>query len=340
MKMKALINWYQVNKRDLPWRDKSNPYYVWISEIMLQQTQVNTVIPYFLNFISAFPNVKALANADEEEVLKRWEGLGYYSRARNLHKCAKEIVENYDAIIPSEQKKLLKLPGIGPYTAGAILSIAFNQKEPAVDGNVFRVFSRLFLIDDDIALPKTRKVFEEKVLSEMKDYSPSDFNQALMDFGATICTPRQPKCAECMLNDQCQAFELGYELEYPVKVKKNQQKKVPMIVAVIKDEQNRFLMRKRPEKGLLAGLYEFVTFEGHFEDDLINYLHLHYDIKINSTKRVGELQHTFSHRKWMMSVFEVEVAKINHKMYPLEEVYDLPISTAHKKVLNLIQDDD
>jgi len=335
--MNKLIKWYQENKRDLPWRRSFNPYHTWISEIMLQQTQVQTVIPYFLRFIEAFPAIDDLANANEEEVLKKWEGLGYYSRARNLHKCAKEIDVKHQGVLPNEYKSLLKLPGIGPYTAGAILSIAFNQKQPAVDGNVFRVFSRLFMIDDDIALPKTRKVFESKVLDEMKDFSPSEFNQALMDFGATICTPKQPKCIECPLKDQCLAFESGYELDYPVKVKKTKQTIVPMIVAIIRDGDNHFFMRKRPDKGLLAGLYEFVTFQGHFEDDLINYLNLHYDMTIKSVKALGEVNHVFTHRKWIMSVYEVEVSGVTQRMYTPNQMLELPISTAHKKVLKLIE---
>ena len=196
-----LLDWYHINHRKLPWRDQFDPYKIWLSEIMLQQTQVTTVIDYFNRFVKTYPTVQDLALADEDSVLKLWEGLGYYSRARRLIPCAKMVVELFDGEFPKDYKKIIKLPGVGSYTAGAVLSIAYNIKLPAVDGNVMRVYSRLFNMDADISDAKSKKIFEEKVF----DTLPEDrrhYNQALMELGATICTPKSPKCMACPIQLQ------------------------------------------------------------------------------------------------------------------------------------------
>ena len=186
----ALISWYNDEKRDLPWRQTSNPYYIWVSEVMLQQTRVDTVIPYYNRFITKYPTMNSLATADEDELLKMWEGLGYYSRARNLQAGVREVVEKYDSKVPENRKEISTLKGVGPYTAGAVLSIAFGIPEHAVDGNVMRVLSRLLLIEEDITIPRTKRIFEEVIMELIDHQDPSSFNQGLMELGATICTPR------------------------------------------------------------------------------------------------------------------------------------------------------
>ncbi len=225
---KALITWYLEEKRDLPWRRTSNPYHIWVSEVMLQQTRVDTVIPYYERFIEKFPTLADLAYAKEEDVLKLWEGLGYYSRARNLQTGVKEVVEGYGSKIPDNRKEISKLKGVGPYTAGAVLSIAFGVPEHAVDGNVMRVLSRLLLIEEDIAIPRTKKIFEDVVMMLIDKEDPSSFNQGLMELGATICTPR-PRCLLCPVREFCTAFHEGKQEDLPVKSKQVKMKTVPVI---------------------------------------------------------------------------------------------------------------
>lgn len=216
-----LIDWYEKEQRTLPWRENQDPYRVWVSEVMLQQTRVDTVIPYFNRFMEQFPTVKDLALADEEKVMKAWEGLGYYSRVRNLQaNFVKEVYESYDGIVPNTKEQFSKLKGVGPYTSGAVLSIAYNKPYPAVDGNVMRVISRILSIWDDIAKPKTRNIFEFAVDQLISREKPSEFNQGLMELGALICTPTSPACLICPVNMHCSAFEEGVQYELPVKSKR------------------------------------------------------------------------------------------------------------------------
>ncbi|WP_010272725.1 A/G-specific adenine glycosylase, partial [Paenibacillus senegalensis] len=254
-----LLAWYRRVKRDLPWRRSRDPYYIWVSEVMLQQTRVETVIPYFHRFIEKFPTLEALAAAPEEEVVKAWEGLGYYSRARNLQAGAKEVIARYGGIVPARKEDISTLRGVGPYTAGAILSIAYNVPEPAVDGNVMRVLSRFFLITDDIAKPSTRKAMEKLAGSLIPEGAAGDFNQALMEFGATLCTPRSPHCLTCPVMEGCQARLNGMETELPVKAKAKPPRLEPRAAAVIigtGKHAGKLLIRRRPQQGLLAGMWE------------------------------------------------------------------------------------
>jgi len=225
---KALIEWYLEEKRNLPWRQTSDPYKIWVSEIMLQQTRVDTVIPYYNRFIDAFPSMGELANADEEKLLKQWEGLGYYSRARNLQAGVREVVENYNSVVPQTREEISTLKGVGPYTAGAILSIAYGRPEHAVDGNVMRVLSRVLLIKEDIAKPKTRKIFEQAVSEIIDVQDPSSFNQGLMELGAVICTPTSPKCLLCPVRENCSAFYAGEQNDLPIKTKNKKNKSVTL----------------------------------------------------------------------------------------------------------------
>ncbi len=251
-----LLTWYHTNKRDLPWRHDITPYRVWISEIMLQQTRVEAVKPYFHRFLEAFPDVYALANAEETHLLKLWEGLGYYSRARNLQKGAIKIATEYGGKFPSDPKELQKLPGIGSYTAGAIATIAFGVPAPAVDGNVLRVLARVTGDERDIMHPHTRKAAEEAVLSLCPSETPGDFTQAMIELGATVCGPNTaPLCNECPLSPWCVAYKTGKTDLLPVRSKKAPRRIENRTVLLLK-EHDRYMIRRRPSKGLLAGLYE------------------------------------------------------------------------------------
>ncbi|WP_103996523.1 A/G-specific adenine glycosylase [Paenibacillus sp. UNC499MF] len=254
-----LLAWYLIHRRDLPWRRSRNPYYIWISEVMLQQTRVDTVIPYFHRFVDLFPTVEALAEAPEDEVLKAWEGLGYYSRARNLQQAVREVHERYGGIVPDTKEDISSLRGVGPYTSGAILSIAYNKPEPAVDGNVMRVLSRYFLIEEDIAKPAARVGMERLARELIPEGSAGDFNQALMELGAMVCTPRSPQCLTCPVMDHCSGRLAGREETLPVKSKAKPPKPERRLVALIEGEgenAGRILIRQRPQEGLLACMWE------------------------------------------------------------------------------------
>nr|WP_318249456.1 A/G-specific adenine glycosylase [Paenibacillus sp. alder61] len=254
-----LLKWYERSKRDLPWRRHRDPYYIWVSEIMLQQTRVDTVIPYFQRFIERFPTLKDLAEAPEEDVLKCWEGLGYYSRARNLQAAARQVVERHGGTVPSVKAEVAALKGVGPYTTGAILSIAFNQPEPAVDGNVMRVLSRYFLIREDIMKTGTRTRMEELAASLIPRGRAADFNQALMELGALICTPKSPSCLVCPVMARCAARLEGAEDALPVKSKAKPPRPEYRLVALVEgvgEHAGRVLVRRRPASGLLARMWE------------------------------------------------------------------------------------
>lgn len=255
----ALLKWYDRYRRTLPWRalagQKANPYAVWLSEIMLQQTTVATVGPYFHKFMKQWPTLKDLAKADLNEVLSAWAGLGYYSRARNLHACAKALIENHDGIFPQTEKELLALPGIGPYTAAAIASIAFDIPANVVDGNVERVMARLFSVKE--AMPKGKAKLKQLAAPLIPQKRAGDYAQALMDLGATICTPRSPKCDACPFAKICSAHAQGNEESYPRRSAKKKSPEKQAIVFVLQDKQGRFWLRQRPPRGLLGGMLEF-----------------------------------------------------------------------------------
>ncbi|GLX66180.1 A/G-specific adenine glycosylase [Paenibacillus glycanilyticus] len=256
---RELLTWYRRIKRDLPWRMNQDPYRVWVSEIMLQQTRVDTVIPYYERFMNKFPTVRALAEAPEEEVLKCWEGLGYYSRARNLQAGAREVVQRYGGIVPDDKAAVAGLKGVGPYTTGAIMSIAFNRPEPAVDGNVMRVLSRYFCLEDDIAKPATRVGIEKLAQSLIPKGAAGDFNQALMELGALVCTPKSPSCLPCPVMEHCSARWAGRETELPIKTKAKPprpEKRVAVIITGTGAYEGKILVRQRPDTGLLAQMWE------------------------------------------------------------------------------------
>ena len=256
-----LIKWYLQNKRDLPWRNTTNPYLIWLSEIMLQQTRVAQGMPYFFAFTKEFPTVFDLANAEEEKVLKLWQGLGYYSRARNLHKTAQYIANELNGVFPPVYKELLKLKGVGEYTAAAIASFSYNETVPVVDGNVFRVLSRYFDIESDIALPVTKKEFTELAYELMPKDNPAIFNQAIMEFGALQCVPKNPNCTICVFNGSCLALQKKKVTVLPVKSKKLKVTNRFFNYLILEDALGNTLIQKRISKGIWHNLYEFPLLE-------------------------------------------------------------------------------
>ena len=262
-----LINWYLQNKRDLPWRNTTNPYQIWLSEIMLQQTRVAQGMPYFLSFTDAFPTVFDLAKAEEEQVLKLWQGLGYYSRARNLHKTAQYIATELNGVFPDNYKDLLQLKGVGDYTAAAIASFSYNEVVPVVDGNVFRVLSRYLDIETDIAQASAKKEFAALALELMPKDNPAIFNQAIMEFGALQCVPKNPDCSICIFNESCAALQKKKVNQLPVKLKKLKVRNRYFNYFMLSDAEENTLIQKRTAKGIWHNLYEFPLLETLQEED-------------------------------------------------------------------------
>lgn len=296
-----LLSWYGENKRSLPWRDDPTPYRVWVSEIMLQQTRVEAVKAYYLRWMDRFPSPRALAEASEEEVLKAWEGLGYYSRARNLHKAAKIVVERFGGALPTDKKELASLPGIGAYTVGAISSIAFGLPEPAVDGNVLRVVSRLTAEPLDIMKNEVRASVAEMLRPLMPAGKTSDFTQSLFELGALICLPNAlPRCDLCPLAAFCRAHREGKETEYPPRVVKPERRRVRLTVFVLSFE-GKYALRKRPPEGLLANLWELPNEEGFLTKEEV------------AARFEGEVEplpaatHVFTHVEWEMEGYFVRL---------------------------------
>ncbi|WP_017381149.1 A/G-specific adenine glycosylase [Paenisporosarcina sp. TG-14] len=334
---KSLIDWYLEEKRNLPWRETNDPYKIWVSEIMLQQTRVDTVIPYYNRFIDIFPTMEDLANANEEKLLKQWEGLGYYSRARNLQAGVREVVETYNSIVPTTRNEISSLKGVGPYTAGAILSIAYGKPEHAVDGNVMRVLSRVLLIKEDIAKPKTRKTFELAVTEIIDSQDPSSFNQGLMELGAVICTPTSPKCLLCPVRDNCTAYYVGEQNNLPVKTKNKKTKAMHYDIYVVQNDKKQFLMEKRAEKGLLANMYQFPMIElATKEADTIPLLDNRYGIHFTKEIDLGPFKHVFSHLTWEMNCFvgrSTEDSLLETcKWLTIEEIKEVPMPVPMLKI--------
>lgn len=307
---KPLLTWYDENKRTLPWREDASPYRVWVSEIMLQQTRVEAVKPYYERFMKALPDIAALAAAQEETLLKLWEGLGYYNRVRNLQKAARMIMERHAGEMPADYDALLALPGIGNYTAGAIASIAFGIPKPAVDGNVLRVLSRIRTDDRCISEEKVRRAVEAELEAAMPKDRPGDFNQAMMEIGACVCVPNgQPHCDECPLEGICRARSQGKELSYPIKEGKKARKPEEKTVLLVRDE-GRVALRKRPAKGLLAGMYEFPCLPGMISSDEVVRFLLENGMKVLRIQPLGEAKHIFTHKEWHMQGFMVKVDEL------------------------------
>ncbi len=359
-----LLAWYDKEKRDLPWRHSNNPYHIWVSEIMLQQTRVDTVIPYYLRFLETFSTIESLANAKEEELLKVWEGLGYYSRVRNMQKAAQQIMEQYGGEFPSTMEEIQTLKGIGPYTAGAIASIAFNLPEPAVDGNLMRVISRLFEIGLDIGNPSNRKVFQavaEKIISKER---PGDFNQALMDLGSDIESPVTPHPEDSPVKEFSAAYLNGTMHLYPVKIPKK--KPVPMKwqAFVIQNEKGQYLLEKNTYSDLLSGFWHFPLIRDYtptgkqlslleeIAEEVEEYPNKNipmekqfesiYQMKVKKIEKIkGQVKHIFSHQKWEIELMKYKidsdqiVEEINGRelrWIETEEFHKIPFSKVQMKL--------
>ncbi len=311
-----LLKWYDKGRRILPWREDPQPYYVWLSEIMLQQTRVEAVKPYYDRFIQNVPDIQALAEMEEDKLVKLWEGLGYYNRVRNLQKAAKVIVKEHEGKMPSEYESLLELPGIGSYTAGAIASIAYGKAVPAVDGNVLRVLSRLRMDGEDILSQKTKTRVEKELREVIPVNRPGDFNQALMELGAMVCLPNgEPKCGECPWEALCQAHHMGKTAEFPKKKAKKARKIEEKTVLVIQDE-DRAAFRRRPEKGLLAGMYEFPVLEGRLAEGKVLEILGQMGLKVLRIRPIGEAKHIFSHKEWHMVGYAIKVDELERPEKP------------------------
>lgn len=353
----TFMAWYDVHRRELPWRLNQEPYRVWLSEIMLQQTQVQTVIPYYERFLATFPTVVDLAAAPEELLLKTWEGLGYYSRARNLQKAARQIVDDYQGQWPQTSVELEKLAGIGPYTAGAIASICFGEVVPAIDGNAFRVFSRLLKIDADIANPKNRQIFYDAILPLIPQDRPGDFNQAVMDFGSQVCTAKNPTVGETDLAPFFRSYQDGTLLDYPVKTKKQRPKPVALMAVIIQSPQG-VLLQKRPSTGLLANLttYPLVVPADILPEDevltpeeILTYIERYfqetYAITLQQLRptNLKPVVHTFTHLKWTIELLQAElVADVDLAFFPgqwysEDALQTVALPTVQKKLMARIK---
>jgi A/G-specific adenine glycosylase len=307
-----LLSWYTDHRRDLPWRRTRDPYHIWVAEVMLQQTQVATVIPYYERFVACFPTVEALAAASLDQVLKLWEGLGYYARARNLHAAAGQVVAEFDGRVPNVMEDLLALAGVGRYTAGAILSIAYGQDMPALDGNVRRVLSRVFAVEDDVTRGAGRRQLWSLAEELLPPGQAGDLNQALMDLGATVCTPRGPRCGQCPLTEACQAHRLGEEERFPVRRPRRALPHYEVAAGVIWNGQGQFLIAQRPLDGMLGGLWEFPggkrksgeTLEDCLRRELVEEL----GVEVTVGERLTVVQHAYTHFRITMHAFHCRIA--------------------------------
>jgi A/G-specific adenine glycosylase len=323
----ALLNWYENNARQLPWRGSRDPYAIWVSEIMLQQTRVETAIPYYITWMSRFPTLRLLAEATEQDVLAIWEGLGYYSRARNIHKAARLIFERYSGVFPRDMKALLKLPGIGVYTAAAIASIAFAVDVPAVDGNVKRVFSRLINLELPIESPGAIKIITETAWEDLPVGRAGDYNQALMDLSTAICLPRVPRCLLCPLRDHCQALAVGGQAERPVR-KIRQPIPHHTVTAAVIDWKGKYLIARRPASGLLGGLWEFPGGKLEPGETLPECLRREIKEELGADIIVGEelgvFQHAYTHFRITLHAFWCRLDDREIKPVVAEEVTWVP----------------
>lgn len=355
---RTLLAWYDNEKRDLPWRRTKNPYHIWVSEIMLQQTQVVTVIPYYERFLAWFPTVDALAKAPEEKLLKAWEGLGYYSRVRNMQKAAQEIMDDFNGEFPSTYDDILSLKGIGPYTAGAIASIAFDLPEPAVDGNVMRVMARLFEVNYDIGDPKNRKIFQAIIEVLIDPERPGDFNQALMDLGTDIESAKNPRPDESPIRFFSAAYLHGTYDKYPIKLPKKKPKPLQIQAFIIRNSKGDFLLEKNTDGRLLGGFWSFPIMETDFigqqldlfeTDNAKNTLKttsqktlFKEDYQLNPTwtnKTFNHVKHTFSHQKWTIELIEGSVNSNEFtkdkelRWVAQDQLSTYPMATPQKKML-------
>ena len=331
-----LLAWYAQNKRELPWRQDREPYHVWVSEIMLQQTRIEAVMRYYARFMRELPDIKSLSEVSDDRLLKLWEGLGYYSRARNLKKAAQTVMNDFGGAFPRRYAEIVKLAGIGDYTAGAIASICFNEKVPAVDGNVLRVISRVTASRENVLLPETKKAVTQRLFDVMPEQA-GDFNEALMELGEVVCLPNgEPNCAECPLSAHCAAFKENLIAELPVRIKRQKRRQEQKTVLRIVAPSGETALRKRGASGLLAGMYELPNAEGFLGEAEIRFLLADRGLKITDVSYIKEAKHVFTHVEWLMKGWRVAVIEksggfIWATAEDMKKSYALP--TAFQKML-------
>ena len=342
----SLLNWYDSNSRDLPWRKTNNLYKIWLSEVMLQQTRVNTVIPYYLKWVNKYKSIKSVSEADEQKLLKLWEGLGFYSRCRNFHKACKIIANDYDGEIFSDYQKFRSLPGVGDYIASAVFSIGLKQTYPAIDGNVKRVMARVLRIKN--ITKRNKKRIRDTLIKWMDPERPGDINEALMDLANKICRVDHAHCSTCPINKICMAKKMSIPELYPIRVKKNV---IPHkeIVAGIIWKREKFLITKRKENELLGGLWELPSGEIEFSETPLGALRRHIKeeckIDINIGKKVGYVKHAYSHFKITLTLYQckaqghVKIAEKEHKWITPIEVNNFPFPKSNHKLFNILNSD-
>ena len=324
--VEPIVKWYKENKRMLPWRKQKNPYAIWISEIMLQQTRIEAVKVYYERFMREIPNIETLANIEEEVLLKLWEGFGYYSRAKNLKKAAIKICEEYGGNMPKYYEQLVDLPGIGEYTAGAIASIAYHERVPAVDGNVLRVISRIIGSTKDILLPDTKREMTAKLKAIMPKEA-GDFNEGLMELGERVCIPNgEPFCNNCPLQAYCVAYKQGLTNQIPVRIKKTKRKYEERLIFVL-EWKDKIAIQKRGEKGLLAGMYEFPNVMEK-EGLIIKQILQTWNLEAEQKEALGKAKHIFSHIEWNMEGWRIKVKNKNEEII---EKYAIPEAFGYYK---------
>ena len=322
-----MLEWYDAQKRDLPWRNSRDPYVIWVSEMMLQQTQVNTVRPYFEHFIQMLPTIYDLADVDDEKLMKLWQGLGYYARVKNMKKAATIIVDQYQGVFPNQKEDLLSLPGIGEYSSGAILSIAYDYSIPAIDGNVLRIFARLYNEQEEVTLSATKKRLKEKVIMSLPIKRCGDYNQALMDLGATICLGNGvPRCDECPLQGQCSAKNNNTQRLIPKKAVKKVRLVEEWMILLIR-YQDQWLIHKRDNHGILSGMWEYPMLPVGSSTDVIQWIESQ-NGRIQSASSSITSNHLFTHREWKMRAWDIELNQFlnfpsNYRWVKLADIYDI-----------------
>ncbi|MFP4177928.1 MAG: A/G-specific adenine glycosylase [Acholeplasmataceae bacterium] len=333
MDTEKLLEWFYRNRRDLSFRRTTDPYHIWVSETMLQQTQVDTVLPFFERFIDRYPDIETLARSSLESILKTVEGIGYYRRFRHLHQAAKVILKEHNGTFPRTYEAILALPGVGAYTAGAIMSIAYNEPYSAVDGNVIRVFARYYGIDEDMRSAKNRRIIDNKNQEIIERTVPRDYTQALMDLGATVCKPKNPLCPSCPLNAFCQAYLNDAVHHYPYLSPLNRKRDISFITLVIK-KGDAYCLRKRTEE-LLHNMYEWPQFEAESIRTVIADLE-EKKIEVELERKLGDYRHIFSHQIWHMQAYLVSVRRgfdPNWVLVAADELKEKPMAIAHRKIL-------
>ncbi|NOZ07069.1 MAG: A/G-specific adenine glycosylase [Chloroflexi bacterium] len=345
---RRLMDWYDHRQREMPWRGEGDPYAVWVAEVMLQQTRVETVRPYYRRWMERFPTVTGLAAATMDDVLKAWEGLGYYARARNLHRAAQRIVRDHQGLVPNNWDDLRALPGIGDYTAGAVLSIAFGKPFPAVDGNVRRVLARLFAVESPIGKPAAQREMRNLAAHMIPPGRPGDFNQALMDLGAEVCLPRTPDCDSCPLTGDCLAFRQGRQADFPVHTMRRELPHYDMTAGVIWGPQRKVLMARRPWQGLLGGLWAFPggkqILDESLESSLCQEIHATLGVRVAVEAPVATIKHAYTHFRITLHAFHCRYLRgkpqtigcAEWKWMLPEEIQKLALPRTDQKILNAI----